>query len=320
MSLWGAWSSVKGTYQAWRESKRGTQSLRGEGILDSDRPSIVERQRRLTPFNDFGSQYLLPTDPPHISWSDGSLEPVEEKIVEGEWELHVDSVRTDSSGWAYAFNWEFVFHAVMTSQDLVRKRIWLRRRHEEHHALPHIGAGTRGLLRVMLTPEEEGALLEEAVPAAAASSGGAAAAAHIDEVECMHALFGKSAEVQGKLVWARPETAHEELSNMAELCGNIALVRRDPPENERARTGFVDKAFRAVAAGARGVVVINTHDDLLSPWTWTHDLMDADQIKVPVVCVRARDEESLRQGAWCHLSFTLQGSQGLQAEARQVQL
>lgn len=272
--------------------------------MSAQRPSIVERQRRLTPFNDFGSQYLLPTDPPHLSWSDGSLEPFEEKIVEGEWELQVDAASTDADGWNYAFNWEFVFHPDMTSKDLVRKRIWRRRRHDEVERLPDHRGGILGCLRVSaLTPEEEGAVQEMSWGMRQNLSEPA------DEVECMHALFGVPVDLEGLLVWAKPETAHEDIENPTELCGNIALLRRDPPAGDgRPRTGFVDKAFRAVAAGARAVVVVNTCDDLLAPWVWSHDLMDADQVKVPVVCVRAHDEATLRPGAFCQLSFRVRRS------------
>jgi len=273
--------------------------------LGVQRPSIVERQRRLTPFNDFGSQYLLPTDPPHLSWSDGSLEPVEEKIVEGEWELMIHAASTDANGWNFAFNWEFVFHSGVTSKDLVRKRIWLRCRHDEFEdratpRLPDHRGGIRGHLRVTLTAEEQGALEET-------TSSHRAAMHDAEEVECMHALFGKVGEVDGTLVWAQPDTADEDLHNLTQLCGNIALVRRDAPD-ERRRTGFVDKAFRAVAAGARAVVLVNTTDDLLAPWVWTYDLCDADQVQVPVVCVRARDEHTLRPGMWCQLSFRIRPS------------
>ena len=269
----------------------------------TQRPSIVERQRRLTPFNDFGSQYLLPTDPPHLSWSDGSLEPFEEKVVEGEWELQVHAASTDADGWNYAFNWEFVFHRDMTSKDLVRKRIWKRRRHDEVESLPDQHGGILGCLRVSaLSPEEEGAVQERS--AGTRQSMGEPA----DEVECMHALFGVPVDLEGMLVWASPETAHEELENPTELCGNIALVRRDRNGEGCLRTGFVDKAFRAVAAGARAVVVVNICDDLLAPRVCSHDLLDAEQVKVPVVCVRAHDEVALRPGAFCRLSFRVRRS------------
>ncbi len=279
-------------YSLWLTARRCAQ-----------RPSIVERQRRLTPFNDFGSQYLLPTDPPHLSWSDGSLEPFEEKIVEGEWELQVHAASTDADGWNYAFNWEFLFHGDMASKDLVRKRIWRRRRHDEVESLPDHRGGILGCLQVSaLTPEEEGATQEIGAGHRRAVRG------PVDEVECMHALFGAPVDLEGLLVWARPETAHQELDNATEVCGNIAMVRRDPPGDARPRTGFVDKAFRAAVAGARAVVVVNTCDELLSPWVWGHDLMDAEQVRVPVVCIRSTDEVTLRSGAFCRLTFRVRRS------------
>jgi hypothetical protein len=275
--------------------------------VSAQRPSIVERQRRLTPFNDFGTQYLLPTDPPHLSWSDGSLEPFEEKIVEGEWELQVHAASTDADGWNYAFNWEFVFHRDMTSKDLVRKRIWRRRRHDEVESLPDHRGGILGCLQVSaLTPEEEGAIQEIGAGDRQAVSG------PVEEVECMHALFGAPVDLDGLLVWAQPETAHQDLDNATEVCGNIALVRRDPPGEARPRTGFVDKAFRAAVAGARAVVVVNTCDELLAPWVWGHDLTDAAQVRVPVVCIRANDEATLRAGAFCRLSFRVRTRVGPQ--------
>ena len=285
------------SYQAWaaRRAPQGA-TARGEGILDVNRPSVVERQRRLTPFTPFDSQNLLPTDPVHLSWSDGSLQPFQEKIVEGEWELMVHAGSTDANGWNYAFNWEFVFHPKATAQDFVRKRIWVRRRHDaiEELVLPRLpdsrsAAGLVGCVRVL--------------PVTGTVDEGAA---HGTDVECMHALFGQAGEVDGALVWAQPATAHEELLNQTQLCGNIAIVQRDTPGGElsmRKGTGFVDKTFRAAAAGARAVIIVNYADELLAPWKSDHDLMDAGQILVPVVCVRGRDEEALLPGAWCQLSF-----------------
>ena len=164
------------------------------------------------------SQYLLPTDPPNLSWSDGCLEPVEEELVEGEWELQVHGATTDGDedGWHYAFGWEFNFHAAVTRQDLVRKRIWLRRRHHDVHAGPRRedDGGIAGWIRVILTPEEEGAVLERA----GCQSG------VVDEVQCVHADMGRLAQVEGKLVC--PQPADRDKGSVKDLVyGNIAMVR-----------------------------------------------------------------------------------------------
>lgn len=38
---------------------------------------LIERQRRILPFNDFSGKTLLPTDPPSIAWSNGIPATVE---------------------------------------------------------------------------------------------------------------------------------------------------------------------------------------------------------------------------------------------------
>jgi len=246
------------------------------------------------------SQYLLPTDPPNLSWSDGCLEPVEEEIVEGEWELQVHGATTDGDedGWHYAFGWEFSFHAAVTRQDLVRKRIWLRRRHHDVHAAPRRedDGGIAGWIRVMLTPEEEGAVLERA----GCQSG------VLDEVECVHADMGMLAQVEGKLVC--PQRADGDKGRVRDLVnGNIALVRvlsDSEASGALEDLGFVDQAKEAAAAGASAVVLMYSERHWQSPPSCRNGVDLPAELHVPVVWVRACDEGPLRPGATCQLSFT----------------
>ena len=238
------------------------------------------------------SQYLLPTDPPNLSWSDGSLEPVEEELVEGEWELQVHAANTDSDGWHYAFNWEFVFHAAVTRQDLVRKRIWLRRRHQDVHAAAHHHhGGIVGCIRVILTPEEEGAVLERA----GCPSG------VVDEVECVHADMGRLAPVEGKLVCPEPTGV-----DMDHVAGKIALVRVDA-DAAQGTVGppFVDEALQAAAAGASAVLLVCSTQHWQTRPSCSNGVDQASDLRVPVVWVRECDGGHLRAGATCQLSFNL---------------
>ena len=79
---------------------------------------LVERQRRLTPFNDFSSASLLPTDPKPLSWGHDKHESVA-FINPNEWELvPVD----DPDGWEYAFNFGFKLSKKCSASDFVRVR------------------------------------------------------------------------------------------------------------------------------------------------------------------------------------------------------
>ena len=271
------------------------------------------------------SQYLLPTDPPNLSWSDGCLEPVEEELVEGEWELQVHGATPDGDedGWHYAFGWEFNFHAAVTRQDLVRKRIWLRRRHHDVHAGPRRedDGGIAGWIRVILTPEEEGAVLERA----GCQSG------VVDEVQCVHADMGRLAQVEGKLVC--PQPADRDKGSVKDLVyGNIAMVRvlsdseasgdrqqgsthqvwdgeegsAHPMPEALEDLGFVDQAKEAAAAGASAVVLLYSEGHWKSPPSCRNGVDLPAHLHVPVVWVRACDEGHLRPGATCQLSFTRQ--------------
>ena len=63
-------------------------------------------------------------------------------------------------------------------------------------------------------------------------------------------------QINARLVWAVPETAHTALEN--DLRGAIAVVKRGD-------CSFVEKAVRVGEAGAVAMMVINTEDSLISP-------------------------------------------------------
>eukprot|EP00284_Hemiselmis_tepida_P003863 CAMPEP_0174942258 /NCGR_PEP_ID=MMETSP1355-20121228/73817_1 /TAXON_ID=464990 /ORGANISM="Hemiselmis tepida, Strain CCMP443" /LENGTH=80 /DNA_ID=CAMNT_0016189421 /DNA_START=6 /DNA_END=245 /DNA_ORIENTATION=+ len=60
--------------------------------------------------------------------------------------------------------------------------------------------------------------------------------------------FGTTSEFGGRVVRGYPEDGCEDLSNHAEVRGNVALL-------VRGTCTFVDKARRAAAAGATALIV-----------------------------------------------------------------
>eukprot|EP00282_Hemiselmis_andersenii_P028319 CAMPEP_0169462408 /NCGR_PEP_ID=MMETSP1042-20121227/19551_1 /TAXON_ID=464988 /ORGANISM="Hemiselmis andersenii, Strain CCMP1180" /LENGTH=292 /DNA_ID=CAMNT_0009575057 /DNA_START=162 /DNA_END=1036 /DNA_ORIENTATION=+ len=106
----------------------------GEDVSAHER-FLVERQRRLTPFSDFRTTSLLPTDPKPLSWARNSMagqgkqEPHTESvahIVPEEWELVPIDGDKNHDGWRYAFNWNFKFDKTCRNHDFVRVRHWRR--------------------------------------------------------------------------------------------------------------------------------------------------------------------------------------------------
>ena len=77
------------SYPLFWQGKNDTKSV--SASQDSDRwlgseGCIVERQRRLTPFNEWSSRSLFLTDPPHLMWSDGRSIPVEDIVADHDWD------------------------------------------------------------------------------------------------------------------------------------------------------------------------------------------------------------------------------------------
>ena len=74
-----------------RSTQGGDSSKSVSSSPDSDRwlgneGCIVERQRRVTPFNEWSARSLFLTDPPHLMWSDGRSIPVEDIIADHDWD------------------------------------------------------------------------------------------------------------------------------------------------------------------------------------------------------------------------------------------
>eukprot|EP00288_Rhodomonas_lens_P006246 CAMPEP_0177734286 /NCGR_PEP_ID=MMETSP0484_2-20121128/24148_1 /TAXON_ID=354590 /ORGANISM="Rhodomonas lens, Strain RHODO" /LENGTH=176 /DNA_ID=CAMNT_0019247745 /DNA_START=98 /DNA_END=625 /DNA_ORIENTATION=+ len=161
MSLWKrleqkahqAGSALQGAIQRSKEpaTNRNTTLENEEGL------GLIERQRRILPFNDFSGKTLLPTDPPSIAWSNG-IPATKEDINEEEWQLQVVAGVTDSNGWTYSFNWNFTFEAAQSSKTFVRKRFWVRRYAKDMgESNPALTEGIRGWLYVLCAGEEEAA-------------------------------------------------------------------------------------------------------------------------------------------------------------------
>ena len=96
------------------------------------------------------------------------------------------------------------------------------------------------------------------------------------------------------VVKAVPFMADSALENATELRGNIALVSRDTDEIKRLRSmvPFWEKAKRASEAGAAGIIIVNTADDLNEPYGI--DLMDKGA-DIPVILITSSDAVRLRE-------------------------
>jgi hypothetical protein len=113
----------------------------------------------------------------------------------------------------------------------------------------------------------------------------------VEYLEARRATFGAGygADVPlGRLVQALPPLADAPLENAAEFRdgGALALVRRGA-------VNFVVKARAAQAAGAAGLVVLNTEEENFVPNAPEGD--DAADVTIPVLCVSADCEERLLQ-------------------------
>ena len=97
------------------------------------------------------------------------------------------------------------------------------------------------------------------------------------KMEFKQAKFGGELAALGAeaaCVRAEPPLAEAELTNAAELAGAVAVIGRGG-------CTFVEKARRAQAAGAVGVIIVNTEDTLLAP----ADDGSGGDIRIPVVGV-----------------------------------
>ena len=83
-SIFTSWKITYFEFQGVEKTAATSQTTKESWVGYDD--CIVERQRRLTPFNDWSAKYLFLTDPPHLMWSDGRPVPVEDVVGEHEWE------------------------------------------------------------------------------------------------------------------------------------------------------------------------------------------------------------------------------------------
>eukprot|EP00286_Rhodomonas_abbreviata_P014932 CAMPEP_0181341310 /NCGR_PEP_ID=MMETSP1101-20121128/30338_1 /TAXON_ID=46948 /ORGANISM="Rhodomonas abbreviata, Strain Caron Lab Isolate" /LENGTH=89 /DNA_ID=CAMNT_0023452571 /DNA_START=31 /DNA_END=296 /DNA_ORIENTATION=- len=79
------------------------------------------------------------------------------------------------------------------------------------------------------------------------------------EVEFSWARFGSKADLTAvEAAVADPETAERALDNPQDLQGKLAIVKRGV-------NPFFEKCERAADAGALGVVIVNTDEELIVP-------------------------------------------------------
>jgi hypothetical protein len=106
------------------------------------------------------------------------------------------------------------------------------------------------------------------------------------------ALFGPDAAALAPLaaVPAAPLLADAELTNAAELCGRVAVVRRGGGDG----LAFHARARRAQQAGAVAVIIINNKGD--TPVVYNNGGGQAADIAIPALCVGRADGERLLLG------------------------
>ena len=78
--------------QGAEASKPSSTLEHDEHSLQSNDRIIVERQRRITPFNDWSSKTLFLTDPPHLMWNDGSTIPIDDVVGDHDWEPLIEVI------------------------------------------------------------------------------------------------------------------------------------------------------------------------------------------------------------------------------------
>ena len=102
---------------------------------------------------------------------------------------------------------------------------------------------------------------------------------------CDYTSFGAHEPFAGIAVWAEPECAETALTNPSELEGRIAIVRCG-------QVTFIEKAEKAMKAGAIALIVVNTTD---APFRMGGGKEGA--ILIPVVNVSSSTGEKLVNGA-----------------------
>lgn len=120
--------------------------------------------------------------------------------------------------------------------------------------------------------------------------------ANLQPVEANVARFGAQSCALSDAVALRaiPPLANSDLRNAPNLNGAIAVV-------ERGGNAFVDKALRVQAAGAVGMIVINTED---APYVPLGSPAGGDDgVHIPVVCVQRREGPRFRNPANVTLEF-----------------
>ena len=100
------------------------------------------------------------------------------------------------------------------------------------------------------------------------------------------ANFGRGCSFNGPAIWTIPELADGELTNAESMVGAVAIIKRGG-------CSFVEKARRAMAAGAIAVVIVNTDDGLREPGDPDNEGRD---ISIPVVSVAASSGEEIDNG------------------------
>jgi hypothetical protein len=93
----------------------------------------------------------------------------------------------------------------------------------------------------------------------------------------IYAVFGPRSSFHGRLVPCRPPMADSDIQNVDELRGNIALIHRGA-------VPFTVKARRAAAAGAVGIVFINSDDS-----TFLAEGDSGPGIRIPCVMLTKTD-------------------------------
>jgi hypothetical protein len=96
---------------------------------------------------------------------------------------------------------------------------------------------------------------------------------------------------EGEVVFARPFRAHvAPLNNAPDIRGKIAIVTRDPPEIAGgARCGFDAKVAHCKAAGAIGVLIVNTSDDVPTVFV---------EVNLPVAMISTSYARRLKNGEY----------------------
>jgi len=105
-----------------------------------------------------------------------------------------------------------------------------------------------------------------------------------EQIPARRATFGRHISISGRAVIAEPFLADSELTNAASIRGNIAVIGRGV-------TQFTEKALLAAAAGATGIIFVNTKKRLFDA------IGSADAITIPVVAVAMSAREKLTDGA-----------------------